>query len=72
MKYLAYHNSQLDKAREGYGFVILNAKSIKFRNELVKIACQDLHFAQTEDIWLKPALEWERGVFIDFQEEVLL
>jgi hypothetical protein len=28
----------------------------------VRISCQYLHFAQTEDIWLKSELEGKRGV----------
>jgi hypothetical protein len=28
----------------------------------LNISCQYLHFAQTEDIWLKSALEGKRGV----------
>jgi hypothetical protein len=29
-----------------------------------RISCQYLHFAQTEDIWLKSALEGKRGVLL--------
>jgi hypothetical protein len=35
-----------------------------------KISCQYLHFAQTEDIWLKSALEGGGGVLLI--EEVVL
>jgi len=30
----------------------------------LKISCQYVHFAQTEDIWLKSAFEWKRGVLL--------
>jgi len=35
-----------------------------------KTKVKNLHFAQTEDIWLKSALEGKRG-FIDYNKEAL-
>ena len=34
----------------------------------LNIACQFLHFAKTEDIWLKSALKVERGVLLTSPE----
>jgi hypothetical protein len=41
---------------DGYQAMTANARS--------KISCHFLHFAKTEDIWLKSALEGERGVLL--------
>jgi len=37
-----------------------------------RISCQYLYFAQTEDIWLKSAMEGKSGVSLSSRKEVCI